>query len=741
VYATNRKYDFNRSVMSPFDLTYWESRATSFASVSADVGCRTTLTGAGDPERVRCASVTPEFFEVMGDQPALGRAFTTDEAMDEEHVVVMSSRLWRSRFGGQPDILNGIITLDGESWRVVGIMPDHFAFPQDVVLWRPLHLTEAQRANMGTYYLGVLARLRPEVSIDDAQAELNQFGLALETAYPERRTDRGFFVSGLQDELGFRSADGLKLLQGVVVFVLLIASANVANLLLAQTTARRQEFAVRTAVGGSRGRLIRQALTESIVLALAGAAAGTMLAVGGVEVLVSLAPSYLLAARETIGVSWPVLAVTGLVATGTGILFGLAPALLSSSVAPGGGLGQGTRTASGGLRMSRRSWLRPSLVAAEVALALILLTGAGLLVRSFAHLMNQPPGFSADHVLSAQMTLPATRYPGVDERGAFWTDLVQRLQRLPGVTDAAGSSALPFSFWEWQTAFTVVGREDVPNDGSGIRTVTEGLFDTLQIPVLAGRGFTAADRLGAPSVAVVSDAFARQFLTDLDPVGQRLRFPQADEDTTIVGVVGATRHLGLDEEPRAEIYLPFAQDADRATLLLAIRTSGDPALLAEALRRTVADLDRGLPVEEVKTMGALIAGRVAERRFYMTLLALFAGLAAVLAATGIYGVMSCLVGQSRREIGIRLALGARPIQVRAGVVRQGLTVVAVGAALGLVGARWLSDLLATQLFEVPTTDWATYALATAGLAILATLACWMPTRMASIISPVEALRD
>jgi putative ABC transport system permease protein len=286
-----------------------------------------------------------------------------------------------------------------------------------------------------------------------------------------------------------------------------------------------------------------------------------------------------------------------------------------------------------------------------------------------------------------------------------------------------------------------VKREDVPNDGSGIRTVTEGLFDTLQIPVLAGRGFTAADRLGAPSVAVVSDAFARQFLTDLDPVGQRLRFPQADEDTTIVGVVGATRHLGLDEEPRAEIYLPFAQDADRATLLLAIRTSGDPALLAEALRRTVADLDRGLPVEEVKTMGALIAGRVAERRFYMTLLALFAGLAAVLAATGIYGVMSCLVGQSRREIGIRLALGARPIQVRAGVVRQGLTVVAVGAALGLVGARWLSDLLATQLFEVPTTDWATYALATAGLAILATLACWMPTRMASIISPVEALRD
>jgi putative ABC transport system permease protein len=391
--------------------------------------------------------------------------------------------------------------------------------------------------------------------------------------------------------------------------------------------------------------------------------------------------------------------------------------------------------------MSRRSWLRPSLVAAEVALALILLTGAGLLVRSFAHLMNQPPGFSADHVLSAQMTLPATRYPGVDERGAFWTDLVQRLQRLPGVTDAAGSSALPFSFWEWQNAFTVVGREDVPNDGSGIRTVTEGLFDTLQIPVLAGRGFTAADRLGAPSVAVVSDAFARQFLTDLDPVGQRLRFPQADEDTTIVGVVGATRHLGLDEEPRAEIYLPFAQDADRATLLLAIRTSGDPALLAEALRRTVADLDRGLPVEEVKTMGALIAGRVAERRFYMTLLALFAGLAAVLAATGIYGVMSCLVGQSRREIGIRLALGARPIQVRAGVVRQGLTVVAVGAALGLVGARWLSDLLATQLFEVPTTDWATYALATAGLAILATLACWMPTRMASIISPVEALKD
>jgi putative ABC transport system permease protein len=740
VYATHGT-DFDHGVMNPFDVAYIGERTTAFSALAATRAGSTTLTGAGKPARLRLNRVEPAFFDVMATRPALGRAFTRAEARDSEPVVVISHGLWTTRFGRDPDIIDRTVMLDDEPWRVVGVMPSGFAYPERVDFWLPLALTDADRASMNSWFLGTIGRLRPAVTREAARRELDRLAADLEAAYPQHRQDRGFNLVGLQEDLALRSAEGLTLLQGVVLFVLLIACANVANLLLAQATARQREFAVRAAVGGSRARLVRQALTESVVLASAGAALGVVLAVWGVRWLVALAPDRLLPHAESIGVSWPVLAITALVAAGTGILFGLAPALLVSAPASARALRDGGRSAASALGWSRRNWPRSGLVAAEVALALVLLTGAGLLARSFTHLLAQPPGFRAEGVLTAQVTLPATRYPDAGTRLAFWTDLIDRLDGLPGVTNAGGSTALPFTFWEWQTGFVIRGREDAPG-ATSVRTITPSLFDALGIPVLAGRRFTAADTPESEAVVIVSDAFAREHLPGLNPVGQQLGFSISNPQfATIVGVVGATRHLGLDEAPRAEVYRPLAQAPATSTFLLAVHTTGDPARLADPVREAVGALDPALPVEEVKTMDALIGVRLAERRFYLTLLGLFATLAAALAATGIYGVMANVVSQGRREIGIRLALGARAGQVRARLVRQGLVVVAIGAGAGFLMARGLSGIVPLDLFEITMTDMPTYVVAAGALVAITAIACWLPTRRAAAVNPVEVLKD
>jgi putative ABC transport system permease protein len=742
VYASHRRLDFDHGVMNPFDVTYIGERATAFSALAATRGGSVTLTGAGEPARLRVSHVEAAFFDVMATRPALGRPFTPAETRDAERVVVISHGLWTTRFGREPDILDRAVLLDDEPWRVVGVMPSSFAYPEGVDFWRPLALTNADRAAMNSWFLGTIGRLRPGVAPEDAQGELDRIAADLEAAYPEQRRDRGFNLIGLQQDLARRSAEGLTMLQGVVLFVLLIACANVANLLLAQAAARQREFAVRAAVGGSRARLVRQAMTESVTLAAAGAALGVVLAVWGVQALLALAPEGLLPNAASIGVSWPVLAMTALAATGTGILFGLAPALLVSAPASAGALKDGARSSAGGLGWSRRQWLRSGLVATEVALALVLLTGAGLLARSFTHLLAQPPGFRAEGVLTAQVTLPSVRYPDAGSRYAFWSDLVDRLDALPGVTNAAGSTALPFTYWEWATGFMIKGREDVPNNGVSVRTVTPALFDTLGIPILAGRSFTATDTAGAEPVVIVTDVFARQQLPGLDPVGQHLTFSRTNPTfATIVGVVGATRHLGLDEALRAEVYRPLAQNPGTSTLLLAVHTTGDPAQQGDAVRLAVGSLDPALPVENVKTMHALIAVRLAERRFYLTLLGLFAALAAALAATGIYGVMANVVSQGRREIGIRLALGARAGQVRARLVRQGLVVVAIGAGAGFLMARGLSGIVPLDLFEITMTDMPTYVVAAGALVAITAIACWLPTRRAAAVNPVEVLKD
>jgi putative ABC transport system permease protein len=617
-------------------------------------------------------------------------------------------------------------------------------------------LSAKERADLGSWYFGVLTRLKPDVSLDRAQAELDAIAAALAAAHPKARGERGFRLVGLQADLASRAADGLRLLQGVVVVVLIIACVNVANLLLSQAAGRSREMGVRAAIGASRGRLIRQLLTESVVLAAAGAALGVVLAFWGVRALVALAPPFLLPANVPIGVSWPVLLVTAAVALVTGVLFGLAPALASSSRPAAAALKNGARTAPAGLSLARRHRLRAGLVAVEVALALLLLTGAALLVRSFTALLRQPTGVDATHVLTAQVTLPAARYATDQARRAFWEDLVGRLAGLPGVHAAAGSTALPFSLWEWQTGFTIKGREQVPNDGAGIRTITPALFSTLGIPIVRGRAFLPSDTAAAERVAIVSDAFARMHLAGVDPMGQLIttsyspgrdapgqRVATSNPDpqwARIVGVAGATRHQSLAEAPRSEIYLPLAQQPGPGTLVLALRAAADPTSLAPALRATVRDVDPNLPVVDVTTMANLIGAKLARSRFAMNLMALFALLAAALATGGVYGVMAYTVSEGRREVGIRLALGAHTRQIQARVVVHGLAVVTAGAVGGGAAALWLSGLLKSELFSVTPTDLVAFAGAATTIVVIGLAACWLPARRLSRVDPAGVLR-
>jgi putative ABC transport system permease protein len=737
IYATNREFGFERGVERPEDIQYWIDHSETAALIAPLGGGSATVTQGGEPERIRVSDATPEFFQVMNVAPAIGRVFTADDVTAGAHVVVVSDELWRSRLGRATDLTDVTIDLNGERWLVIGVMPPAFKYPVNIGMWRPFDFSKAMKA----WYLGSVARLKPGVTVEAAQRDFDRLAAELASASPKARQGRGFKVVGTRQDLAYRSIDGLKLMQGVVLLVLLIACANVANLLLAQASLRQREFSVRAAIGASRPRLFRQLLTESLVLSTLGAALGAAIAVPGVRALVSAAPPLLLPYPDTIGVNWTALAFTAAVAVTTSVIFGLAPALMLSSPNLTRAMGQGSRTASSGLSFSRRQYFRGGLVAAETALALVLLIGGGLLIRSFTLLTAQAPGFRTDHFLTAQVSLPAANYPTDEQRHQFWSTLIERVGALPGVSGAVVSNALPFSNWEWQTDFRIEGREDVANNGVGIREVSPDYFATLGIPLLRGRTVTAADVAGAEPVAFVSDAFVARDMKDIEPIGHHVRLGPKEPWLTIAGVVGSTRHIGFDEHVRPEIYVPARQQSAEASMLIGLRTTAPPESLAQPVRDAVKALDPRLPVQSVKTMDQLMSANVAERRFLMTLLTLFAGLAALLAAFGVYSVMSFLVSQGRREIGIRLALGARPLHVQRRLVGQGLRVVSVGIATGLIGALWLTKLLKSQLFETTPNDPVTIVLMTALLLAAAVLACWLPARRTSRVDPTDALRE
>jgi putative ABC transport system permease protein len=729
--------NFTRGVANPANFDFWERHATSFSHIAAMRGSRLTLTGAGDAAEMSVQAVMPSFFDTLGVWPAIGRRLTDADAAATASAVLISDDLWRTRFAADPDVTARNIVLSGSARPVAGVMPPGFRFPHDTDLWEALSLPPEVRADGRSWFLGVVARLKPGVSVAEAQAEMHTLAEQLRDAHPARQKERGAWVIGLHEDLVDRVADGLKLLQGAVALVLLIAIANVANLLLAHSTARDREFAIRTAVGASRLRLLRQLLTESLMLGLCGGAAGSLLAVGGVRALVALSPLRLPPGMEP-AVDGVVLAFTLGIAVLASVLFGVAPALIATRLRGAGGAARPI-AAGGGAAGGR---FRAGLVIAEVALAVVLLVGAGLLLRSFGLLMSQEVGFAGDRVLTATTTLPNARYDTPERRAQFWDALFTRLQALPGVTAAGGSTALPFSNYEWQTGFTLVGREDDPVQPTSIRTVHPGYFQTLGVPILSGRGFDARDGAGGERAVIVNDTFARTYLSGLDPIGQRVRFAgtPAPPPAAIVGVAGDTRHYRLTEPPAPEVYRPLAQQPP-AVMVIAIRTAQDPRGAVSLLRAAVRDIDPDLPVEQVLTMDALVARTVADRRFYLTLMGFFSLLALGLALLGVYSVMAYVVGRRTREIGVRLALGASPRQVRRTVLGPSAVLVAAGLTVGVGAALLASRVLESLLFGVTPTDPATIAMSVMVLAVAALAAAYLPARRAGRLNPAAALRQ
>ena len=729
----------------------WREMARSFESIAIVDGWSPTLTGLGDAERLKASYVTAELFDVLRLRPQLGRPMLpSDNVPNAELVAVVSDGFWRRRLGGDPGVVGRRITLNGQPRTVVGVLPASYrGFDElDGELFANIWFdsTDGRTAR----YLRAVARLRPGVTVEQARAEMRAVHERLAAAYPQEDGNQEAIVTPLRDNLVRDSRTALLLLFTASALVLLIACANVANLLLARGLARARELAVRAALGAGRARTVRQLLTESLVLAAAGGGAGLALAVWGTHALLALAPEQVLRSQE-VSVDWRVLAFGAAVTLATGLLFGLAPAVRATRVDLQSALKAGGR---GGASIDQGSTrARGALAVAQLGLALALLSGAALLMKSFARLHEVDPGFRPDGLLSASLNLPYATYR--DEKPAlFYERLAERVRGLPGVRAAAVSSTMPFS-GNWD-------RIGVGVEGHRFSTGTEApeadryivsadFFATLGVPLKRGRLFAAADRAGAPPVVVVDELFARR-LAALSPtgdaIGMRLGAGHRGADTlaTVVGVVGHLKHYGLDAESQGQIYYHHAQYPWRWMSVVARVSPGgdgraDPLALAPAVRRAVHALDPGLAVYDVRTMDQMMAARAAVRRFSLLLLGAFAAVAVLVAAVGLYGVIAYGVSQRRQEIGIRLALGARPRDVVRMVVRQGASLAAAGIAVGVAAALAGSRLIAGMLFGVRAGDPAVLGAVSALLLLVAVAASLIPARRAAGVDPASSLRS
>jgi len=721
-----------------------------FAGTAVEGFWTPNLTGTGEPERIVGTRVAGDLFGTLGVAPRLGRGLLPNEgAAGVVRTVVLSHGFWQRRFGGDAAVVGRSLVLDGEGYEIVGVMPASFRdfWSRRVEFWTPLtfqpdQLTDDARTNE---YLNFTGRLASGVTPQQAQAELTGFAKRLVAdysgAYPP---DWSLTLTTFNDRdtAGVRGA--LFMLLGAVGLVLLIACANVASLQLARAAARGREIAVRAALGASPRALVRQLLTESMVLALAGGALGLLLALWGVPALLALGGSNL-PPPEEIRIDGLVLGFTLAISILTGLLFGLAPALQVARTSVQVTLKEGGRGATG----DRGSLaLRRGLVVATVALALTLLAGAGLLMRSFARLLSVDPGFRSEQLLTFQVNLPNAKYPNDTLQIAGLERLVSAVKDVPGVTAAAGTSNIPFG-GNWSTSsFTVEGYQapdNAPGPWGDIRVITPDYFHTIGAQLKAGRFFTGQDRLGARPVVIVDETLAAKYWPGQDPLGKRISydFDRADSTATwleVVGVVGHMLHEGLDAPKRVQVYQPLAQRGLPFLGVLA-RTDGDPVALTGAVRQAVRSVDADLPVSNVSTMTDLIATTTGPRRFSMLLLGAFSALAAVLASVGLYGVMSYLVTQRARELGVRLALGAKANDVLKLVLRQGMGLAFAGVALGLVAALALSRLLTGMLYQVSAADPLTYVIIPLLLTLVALVATWIPARRATRLDPAVVLRE
>jgi putative ABC transport system permease protein len=742
---SNPSRGFPQFSVSPPNYVDWKKDSTSFEQMTSIARGDFNYTGGPEPERLSGARVGWSFFEVMGATPAMGRTFLPeDDVMGKAGVVVLSYGLWTRHFGSDPQIVGKFLTLDGQTYRVAGVMQNGFQFPRGVDLWLPSEF-DAEALSpwaRGAHYLRVMARLKPGVSMEKAQAEMVAISKRLEQQYPRTNTGWTSKLLSLNEATVGNIRPTLLVLFGAVGFLLLIACANVANLLLARATARQKEIAIRFSLGASRMRIARQLLTESILLSGIATGAGLLLAEWAIRTLRTLPPSNLPRAAG-IGLDLPVLAFAAGVAVLTGLLFGFAPALQITRGAPSETLKEGGRSSSAG-----RQGVRSALVVLETTLALVLLVGSGLLLKSFLRLQTVDPGFQYKNVVTANISLPRSTYSKDVQKIQFFDQLLQRIQSVQGVSEVAAASGNPMEGSNLSFSFMTKDLQAVsPGDqpSAGYYVISPNYFHTLGIPLLVGRYFDKEDSIGSPRVAIISQAVAHQFFHDKNPVGQTIAIgvgaPRPDGPLwrEIVGVVGDVKDDGLSEASTMTVYEPYTQMGwDDMTLFL--RSDSDPSQMAATVRSQVVSVDKDQPVGDISTGEQLMAQAVAQPQLRTMLLSLFAGLALVLASLGIYGVMSNTVAQRTHEIGVRMALGAGQSSVLRLVLGNGMRLTLLGIVLGTAGAFALTRLMKGLLFHVTPTDPATFVEVALFLFLVALLASYIPARRATRVDPVVALR-
>jgi putative ABC transport system permease protein len=738
---TRRSAGMASGASAPANYIDWAAQNDVFAFMSASRGEQFSLSDGDRPERVRGTMTTSNMFPLFGVSPLLGRVLQpTDERPGHNRVVVLSSELWVRRYGADRNIIGREISLNDEPHTVVGVMPPNYQPDGYGEFWVPSAFgvpTNSIRPNVDprpirdSDYLDIYARLKPGVTLEKARSEMDAISRRLENQYPTDNRDAGIRVTPLHEELVGGIRPVLLLLFAAVGFLLFINCANVASLLLARAAARGREISIRAAMGASRSRLIRQLLTESVLLAVIGGALGALLAAWAIPLLMSMAPPPLRSFKE-IGLNSEVLGFSLGISVVTGILFGLAPAITSSSANPAESLKQGERgSTTGGSR--RRAFL----ITTEVALSLILLIGAGLLIKSFANLAKVDPGFNPDRLLIFNIGASATA--DEERQIKFYHPVVERVAAVPGVQQAAAVSRLPFSGGNSSRTFNRPGSKK--EDRADIRIATPGYFQTMGIPLLRGRNFNEHDTKGSALVAIINEETAKEVFPGEDPIGQFIEnYGPKNEKLQVAGVVGNIRHLALETAPRSEIYQPLGQGI-WPSVFVAVRTAPENSLtLLPAVQEAVWSVNKSVPLGNPRTMNDIIARTLLQKKFTMLLLSIFAGAALLLAAVGLYGVISYSVAQRTRELGIRIALGAQRSDVLRLILRQGMALVTVGVIFGIAASLGLTRLIASLLYGISASDPLTFFLLSTAVVLVAFVACWLPARRATLVDPIQALR-
>ncbi len=741
--------NFPLNTPAPANYADWKAQNQVFEDMAATEERSFNITGDGEPERVSAYGVTENFFPLLGVQPALGRVFTTeDDRPEASPVVILSHGLWQRRYGGEPSILNRDILLNGQSFTVIGVMPAGFQFRDRLIsMWVPIAFTAEDLANRGGHYLAVLARLKKGVTLTEAQADMKTVMARIAQDNPNETANGrlGVVVQSLREQLTGDVSQLLVVLLVAVGFVLLIACANIASLLLSRAINRQREIAVRAALGANRWRIARQLLTESLLLAGAGSLVGLVLAWWSFNFLSRLIPQGI-ALTSNLQLDRQALGFTLVVALATGILFGLIPALQASKVDLNEMLKQSVGRAGTSARSHR---LRSALVIGEVALAFVLLVGAGLLIQTFLKLYNQYAGLEPESVLSLRTVLPRNKYPDHQRRTNFYDQVLARVSALPGVTSVAYTTSVPLAWKGGTSGFYPEGQSEPDASLSydaNHRQISADYFKAVGIPIKQGRHFDAGDNLQSLPVVIINETMARQFWPNENALGKRFKLNGPDSPTpwmTIVGIVADVRQMGVDVPVKAEMYMPYQQVRTQpwfAPRDMVVRTAGEPMSLVAAIRNEIRAVDAEQPISTVMTLDEVLEEEVAARRIGMILLTTFAGLALLLASLGIYGVIYYFVLQHTQELGVRMALGAQPRDILGLVLKKGMRLTLAGVGLGLLSAVALTRWMASLLYEVRAYDPLTFAALALFLTGVAFLACWLPARRAMKTDPMTALR-